>query len=439
MRRSDLNARLREYVRENLSPTSSERSFVSSVYESVQDVLSETACLQIGSYARFTAIRPLHDLDVLYILGDWDEEFHDPSDALAELKARLDAEYVNPTQHRVEISLQTHSVTIRFLDGEDEVFAVDIVPAYTIGTNEFGDDMYMVPELLKKSREVRAQLSRDVAAGLREMGWIRTDPRGYTTVARDLNDGNDDFRKSVKFVKKWRSIWKDEDETFPLKSFHLEQIVTRYFQTDTGLDIFGAVFRFFCELPDRIVVPEIPDRADPDRYIDEYVADLDDEERQLVIEARDEFLVRLEAFDESRPVEWLLEPRRHVRASGSEAYLFDDGIPILTEANLGIRATALQRTGSFRQKILDAMGFVSVDREIQFRAIGEPEGIDMLKWKVKNDDRSPQPRGEITDHRTFRDPEHTKYRGLHYVECYAIRDGVCIAKARQDVRLNAGE
>jgi len=298
MTRSEINARLREYVRANLSPTPEQRSFVTSVYDSVQDVLGESVCLQIGSYARFTSITPLHDLDVLYILGDWDEAAHDPSEALSELKVCLENDYANPTEHRVEISLQTHSVTLRFLDGDEEVFAVDIVPAYTFGTNEFGDDVYMVPELLTKSRQVRAQIYEEVAAGLRELGWIRSDPRGYTTVARQLNEANDDFRKTVKFIKKWRAVWKDEDERFPLKSFHLEQIVTAYFGEDpeTEVDIYGAVFQFFCELPDRISEPTIPDRADAERYIDDYLADLTDEERLLVIEGRDEFLIRLENF-----------------------------------------------------------------------------------------------------------------------------------------------
>ncbi|NIT99702.1 MAG: hypothetical protein GWN01_01780 [Nitrosopumilaceae archaeon] len=74
-----------------------------------------------------------------------------------------------------------------------------------------------------------------------------------------------------------------------------------------------------------------------------------------------------------------------------------------------------------------------MDRKIEFRISTDDTGADLYKWKVKNDDSSEEPRGEISDHHTKNDPESSKYRGNHYVECYAIRDGVCIAKARQNV------
>lgn len=60
------------------------------------------------------------------------------------------------------------------------------------------------------------------------------------------------------------------------------------------------------------------------------------------------------------------------------------------EQLLKIRARVLPRDGGFRERILDAQGVIEVNREIEFRAIGTPS--DLYKWKVKNDNRSPQPR-----------------------------------------------
>ena len=94
-----------------------------------------------------------------------------------------------------------------------------------------------------------------------------------------------------------------------------------------------------------------------------------------------------------------------------------------------------ERAGGFRKFILDKIGWIPIDRKIEFRVKKPPPGIDLFKWKVKNDNGSPEPRGEITDHRTKNDPEHSKYIGNHYVECYAIINGVCVAKARQTVQL----
>ena len=438
MRRDDLNRVLRDYVRSHLSPTPQERAFVSKIYESVQRVLSESACLQIGSFARFTSIRPIHDLDVLYVLGDWDAQHHDPSHVLEELERTLNQSYENPTGLDVSISRQTHSVTLSFTRGGEEYFAVDVVPGYRSGVNDYGDDMYVVPELLHKTRVKRRDLYGDIASGARgPMIWIRSDPRGYTSAATELNRVNEDFRKAVKFVKKWRSSCKEADDRFPLKSFHIEQIALRDFQQDASLDILGAVFRFFCQLPERVEYPEIPDRADPSRMIDAYLEDLEENQRRIVVEERDGFLIRLEDFSEdSDPASLVCSgPRR--RASSQEAYLFDQGIPMLTEEPLRIRGRALARKGSFRETLLDAIGWIAVDRKIEFRIVGEPPVAEVFKWKVKNDDDSPEPRGEITDHRTRYDPESTQYKGHHYVDCYAIRNGVCIARARQDVRLGS--
>ena len=112
-------------------------------------------------------------------------------------------------------------------------------------------------------------------------------------------------------------------------------------------------------------------------------------------------------------------------------------MPTLTdeEFSFEIKGEVQQRDGGFRKFILDAMGLIPIDRRINFRIKGPVPNVDLFKWKVKNNDNSPQPRGEITDHQTRNDPEHTKYIGEHFVECYAILDGVCVAKARQNVKL----
>jgi hypothetical protein len=435
MRKAEINALFRAYVKNHLSPTTAERGFVSGVYESIQNLLGVANCLQIGSYPRFTAVTPLHDLDVLYILGPWNAEAFHPSEALDALQSRLESEYKNPTQYRLEISRQTHSITLKFFDGGDEVFGVDIVPAYISGKNDFGDDKYVVPEIAAKSHGDRERIAAEISKGAHKMEWIKSDPRGYITVASRENQANEDFRKSVKLVKGWRTSCKDMDEEFPLKSFHLERAMTRYFQQNPGIEIFDAVFQFFCDLPKIIGRPQIPDRADSTQNIDAYVASFTDEERAQIIQARDFFLIKLEEIADGANIADLLEAGTHERASSTEAYLFDSRIPVLVEEDFSITGKVLPRDGGFREMILDAIGLIEVDRKIEFRLGRYAPEADMYKWKVKNDNSSEQPRGEITDHRTLRDPEESKYNGHHFVECFAIKDGVCIGRSRQNVVL----
>lgn len=434
MKNDELAALMRKIVRDDLSPSEVDRTFVTTVYESIRSLLGEGNTLQIGSYPRFTAVRPLHDLDVLYVLGNWDPETHDPSAALAALEALARSTYRNPTEYRVEISRQTHSVTIKFYDRRDEVFAVDIVPAYVEGLNDFRQDKYVVPEIALQPRAQRLRTYAETASRRHEMRWIKSDPRGYIEVSRRLNDANPDFRKAAKFVKSWRASCKRADDEFPLKSFHAEIAIAHYFGRNAGASIFDAVFAFFCSLPDYLTYPQFPDRADATKNIDDYVAGISHADRKKALEYRDAFLIALEQVTTEADVRALLLARRHKRAGSSEAYLFDQRIPVLVDAEVTIRATVLAKPG-FLQSILSRAGIILADRQIKFEVGPNPPVADLFKWKVKNDDDCGSPRGEITDHRTYCDPERTAYRGNHYVECFAIRGGVCIAKAKQNVVL----
>jgi hypothetical protein len=436
MRKDRWNALLRTYAEQHLSPTPRERQLVVDVYASVCDVIGPANALQIGSYPRFTAITPLHDLDVLFVLGEWDPQQHNPAHSLTVLRDRLNGDYENPTDYDVRIDLQTHSVTVRYLDGDDEVFAVDVVPAYIEGRNGDGEDMYVVPEIAVRPHFERRALKEAVAHGEREMAWIRSDPRGYIRLATTLNQANEDFRKGVKLVKGWRHQRKIADETFPLKSFHLEQVITGFVAERQNMPVFDIIFEFFTRLPDFIRYPQIHDRADPERRIDEYVANLTHDERRNIDHARDGFLIAMENFKEGDDVADLLSAEPHQRLTEDEAFLFDQFIPMLNEHDFSIEGHVHAREpGAFRAFILDALGRIRVDRKVSFRLGANAPTADIYKWKVKNDDNSPQPRGEITDHRTKNEPEETKYNGHHFVECYAIRNGVCIGRGRQDVIL----
>ncbi|HEV3482806.1 MAG TPA: hypothetical protein VGR97_10820 [Candidatus Acidoferrales bacterium] len=327
-----------------------------------------------------------------------------------------------------------------FLANGEKRFAIDVVPAFTSGTkNEFGDEIFWVPEILETSIRKRAtQYVKLLEAKKTEREWwLRSDPLGYIRIAADLNALNGDFRKTTKFIKRWKYNCEARSDDFSLKSFHIEQVLLEIYKQNPGVSIFDALFGFLYDIPKIIAQPQIRDRANHTKFIDDYVKDLTGQQRKRIIQARDYFLIELENIPHNSSVAGLLGAGFHERADPAEQYLFDSRIPALVDpsANLQITATVLPRDG-FRAFVLSALGIINIDRKIQFRAnidYGHP--IDLQKWKVKNDNKSPQPRGEITDHVTRNDPELTKYNGSHFVECYGIKDGVCIARARQNVVL----
>lgn len=433
MKKSEICAALRQHSKTHLTPTKGERETVTAIYAAIQAALGADKTLQIGSYARLTSITPLHDLDVLYIIGIANEAVKHPEIALGDAEEQLRSNFVNPTKWRFEIAPQTHSVTITFFNGREEVLSIDIVPALISGRNEFGQDTYKVPEIIQRSHAARRLEYKRLAEAHQDVSWIPSDPRGYIEIARQINERNEDLRKSVKIVKAWHYACKGAFDS-PLKSFHIEQAITRQFQSGNP-DIFDAIFQFFFDLPALIKRPQFRDRADDDRFIDDYVTTIGFPEQRTLKEARDGFLIRLEDFAPTQSVDQLLSVYLRERKSLSETYLFDMGIKTFTEYPLSIVATVLERTGGFRKYILDEDGEIKIDRKIEFRVGKNVAQADYYKWKVKNDDASPQPRGEITDYRTLNDPERTSYSGSHYVECYAIQNNTCIARGRQDIRL----
>ena len=275
------------------------------------------------------------------------------------------------------------------------------------------------------------------------MKWIHTDPRGYIEAAKRINQGNSDFRKTVKLVKAWKNSCKEKDSDFKLKSFHIEQVITRDFQRNGKRDIFSGVFEFFVNIPKVISTPQVRDRADQGKFIDEYLKGLSKDQKNKIVQARDGFLKKLEEFSETDSVDELIDAYfyQRVRQSneegekGLEQFLFDYKTPICTDDNLDFVIDGYITSG-YGEKygwLSDANDKVRKEMEIDFQIRKDVRHKDYTMWKVRNSNDSPQPRGEITKHQTPNDPETTQYDGTHYVECYAILNGVCVAKSRQYV------
>ena len=422
MEKTGFNSKFRAYAR-TLSPTKEERDFVTKVYDSFCATLEEEKCLIIGSYARYTTVRPLHDLDILYTLGEWDEQNHpNVQELLQDTAKKIKDEYTehNPTDYDIEVVLQTHSVTVIFRKNDDEIFSVDVVPGYTLSKNEFEQDTYKIPE-----------------KGNKDTNWIATDPRGYIKIAERINDLNPDFRKAVKIIKSWKASCKKKEQDFGLKSFHIEQIVLEYFQESHDLEIFDAVFKFFVDLNENIESPKIKDRADKNRYIDEYLNDLSDKQKGLIKQARDCFLIKMEDFSENNSVEELVEGCFYNRAGAKEEFLFDKKIPVLIEPSLRFEIDGIIQN-SFKGDTLRNREKIPLKRTIKF-SITRNITKDYTMWKVQNDKKSKEvldakcTRGEITKDQTLQNPETTTYQGKHYVECYAILNGACIARSKISV------
>lgn len=435
MLKSKIESRFRAYVKENISPKQEDISFVSIVYNSFIDVLGRNNCRQIGSFPRYTAIRPLHDLDIIFKISDGNFDRQNPENFLRTLVKDMEDNYVNPSSYSITINIQTHSVAFLFMNGEDEVFAVDIVPAMIRGKNEFGDDTFFVPKIVQfRSHSKRQEYYDELRASKKQMQWIKTDPLGYITVASEINKKNDDFRKSVKLVKAWKNRCKEINEDFKLKSFHLEQIITEQLKKQKHQSIYDSLFECLTSLKQNIQVPKIKDRADSNKYIDKYVQDLTGEELRIITQAIDAVLIAFENF-EGNVIDII--NAGYYKRSIKEKFLFDHKIPVLTDSDLNFEIDGfIKNVPGFREysaKLSRFNGKVSKKNSIRFEILKNDTDNDSRKWKIRNDNCSDDPRGDLGYEDEPVRIESTLYDGKHFAECYAIKNGECIARSKVDV------
>lgn len=431
MIRSDVNSKLREFSR-TLSPTKPEQDFVTKVYGSLQEMFGEANCIQIGSYPRYTATTPIHDLDILYVMGDWPDrgDLQDPDAVLNDVCTLIRQDYNDfcPDGYSFTVEIQNHSVVIEFSGTRD--LSVDVVPCYTFSRNSYGQPMYKVPHVItEKNRDKRHAEAWNPTD---RNQWILSDPRGYISQAKEVGI-NTDFRKAVKIVKYWKRTLRDIDDTLKLKSFHLEQIVTQQFQANPQLDLVGAIFDFFFELPNIINNPnQIEDRGQAGKYIDDYLANLTDSQKRSIIKARDGVLTKLEEIDEYE-VDFIFTAREYQR-NPDEEFIFDYKFIMCNDPESSL--SVIRCDDHATRKIARGTKHSTDNEKLYFKLQNGLRSGYKYYWKVENSNKLSidKRRGEITLDKTKNYPENTQYEGVHYVECYAVNSkNECESKHKHEV------
>lgn len=125
----------------------------------------------------------------------------------------------------------------------------------------------------------------------------------------------------------------------------------------------------------------------------------------------------------------------------TEEQLADKGIALQLNPRYTVRISArvADRSG-FRSYFLSNYGNkVTINRSVRFAitkcSVPQPYKI---YWKVKNNGEEARRqdciRGQIVEG-GYECREPTAFRGSHYVECYIVKDGICVAKDRQEVTI----
>lgn len=415
-----LDSTISSFIRDFYSPTKEEKFFVQQEFERLNKIL-EGKIFQSGSYARFTAITPLNDLDVIWVLSEELKKQISSGDLnlnniLNDLAGKLEAEY-KKIGIQIEATQQTRSVKIKFIDKKGD-FTIDIVPARELGKfNDFGKPIYEIPEVnLQKNIE-----------------WIKTDPWGYIELAKIINNDSSNFRKTTKLLKAWKHAWKNKRNIkgteFKLKSFHLELIVQKLISENSEMDVFGLAELFFRNVNGFISVKQFMDRARK-QYVDDYIDELSEYEKKIIRLSARCALTLIEQIKNTDDEEELikLSHRLVLGEEFIEAYGYKLAINNLTSPMFYISVVKNNETNDYKSGVIR----LNKNDEVKFKgkflspASHTKSKITKYFYKVSNTGeqatRAKQLRGEINKNNTLNLNESAVFRGIHFVECFGVNE-----------------
>lgn len=377
--------------------------------------------LMVGSYGRHTAIRGVSDLDMLYILPSGLRSSYDgdtgPRLVLERVRDALKERYKS-----TEIRVDQCVVRVQFTSNP---FKFEVQPVFA---NDDGSFDY--PDTVVES-------------------WKVTKPRDEIRATKECNDRTS---KHMRHLARMARAWKNANGV-AMGGLLIDTLVHNFFsQTDdydsAGTGSFDLMVRDFFEF--------LKDEPDQDYY------PALGSNQQVKVKARfqpkakkayDRCLAAIEAEGKAAAnAKWRavfgtsvpLKAKESSRAFDDTEEFIEKKFPVDIGHSLSIDCNVTQngwRTASLldmlrrKSPLLPNKGLDFTVTECTVDAPYE------LKWKVLNRgdeaERRNNIRGQIIDSsRPNARHEQTRFRGEHVVECYAVKDGVVVARDRIDVPIS---
>ena len=391
-----------------------------------RDTDSETDnCLRVGSYGRYTGIKGISDLDMLYIMPSckWDEYKNTPDRLLKDVKAALKERYPN-----TKIKDDRLVVDVFFTD-----FKFEVQPVFE---EQDGDDTnYKFPDT--KYDSYRITKPRQEQA---EMTSFR-------------QEHGDTHRLLCKMMRSWKN-----NVGQAIGGLLIDTLTHRFLSDHPEYDHAGtsAFDELCCDFFEFL-------KNEPKQ--DHYQALGSGQDvkvkKPFQAKAKKAYNKSIEAIDESNEVKrndlWreifgrqfpktttaVAESREF---SSSTSYsdpeqFIEDLYPVDIRCNVTLDCE-VKRNGC-RETLLSLI-LVSGQRISRVRSLDfvfttdVPQPFD-VKWKVRNvgDEAKRRNclRGEIINSNRMGGARHESadFRGPHYVECYIVKDGIVVARDRINV------
>lgn len=375
--------------------------------------------LLVGSYGKGTHIRPARDIDVVFVLPS--EKFDQYNDNLSNCQSQLLQDIKKILEEKysdTNVRAFGKVVVVEFSEGRHKV---EVVPAW-----EKNDGTFVIPNSENGGH------------------WNLCDYRKSIEIINNSNKSTGRTKMLIRMIKKW-----SENCTAKVSSFQIEESVLNFLMflsyKENPCSVFVRdFFEYFyknendSELKSHLLTALNRSNKACDFENEGKLKDSAIEWQKIF--GRD-FPVVLDINSKEDSFDNKLIALYKLYPSEKEEYL-DSKYGITTSINTKyfLKIDAMIEQKKFRpfylSDFLSKKIFLLKRKKLTFKIIKSniPEPFQ-VKWKVRNFGKEAMDandlRGEIMDDDGSKTKiENTKYSGEHYVECYIIKNNICIAKSK---------
>ncbi|EDM25468.1 hypothetical protein LNTAR_25405 [Lentisphaera araneosa HTCC2155] len=375
--------------------------------------------LQVGSYGRYTGIKGISDLDMIYIMpsGKWDDYKTDQSKLLTDAKNAIKSRY--PT---TDVKVDRLVVTVKYKN-----FHVEVQPAFEQDAED-DKSYFKYPDTYNGG------------------SWKDTKPRHEMD---EIKASNDRKNKNLRHLCKMIRAWKNKNGV-PMGGLLLDTLAYNYLESTTYYDDKSYTYYdwlvrdFFEYLKNRpkqkyYMAPGSNQQVKVRKQFQKKAKQAY-EDSLKAIEAGDgakahnkwkEIFGREFPKDDTEVVENFT-----VHWRNTEEFI-EDQYPVDIRYSLKIDCTVTQtgfRPDSLLNMIINGVRLKpNKDLEFKVKSIDDIPEPYTIKWKILNKGTEAQRRdcvrGRIlNDKGSMLKKESSDFRGDHEVECYVVHNGYVVAR-----------
>lgn len=417
----------------NIEPSATTVSYISSIHTNLRDYLAgheEYKNIHIktflsGSYAKHTSIRPVlnddkRDVDIVVVTNHTDSD--NSQDVLQELYDVIISKkiYENAT-------IQSHSIGIT-MSGID----IDVVPVI--------EDEAENSDYLKIG-------SND------EGGWKITDPQGHISWSTTVNkDNSNEYKPLVKIFKWWRRINCPDDIKYP-KGITLEKIIADNLgdSSETTENLIIATMQNINDSYQKYIEDEeIPLVNDPTVEGNDLLAGYNFSDFKLFIDKIKEHIDLIEnegtGNDTWRKVLGDEFPKEETKNSIEKSQLINQILYVkhrqapqwaLPRGYAVFIAAQVVTKDGYKYNYENDSDPIPKGSSISFKAITTIKPNFQIYWQVVNTGKEAEMANDLRggfekyNYNQIYHSEGTSYTGSHYVQCFIIKNGQCIARSKE--------